>query len=86
MLIKNHENYFRFLSLLYIFALYIYLTTMAEKKRGFPKRKDVNCTSFNFILCGEVFKKVQLKQDEEEKLLGKRPGYVEAIKRIILGK
>jgi len=59
---------------------------MAENKREFPKRKDVNCTSFNFILCGEVFDKVKQKQDDEERLIGKRPGYVETIKRIILGK
>lgn len=59
---------------------------MAEKKTEFPKRKDVDCTSFNFVLCGESFKIVKAKQDEEERLVGTRPGYVAAIKMIILGK
>ena len=57
-----------------------------DKKELF-KRKDPDCTSFYFVLCGERLKKVIQRQEQHFRETGKNNlSHEAAVNLIILGK
>lgn len=59
---------------------------MAVNKKEFPKRKDENCTSFYYILCGEQLKVVNEYKRKYYEQTRNKIGNVAAINLILLGK
>lgn len=59
---------------------------MTKQKRNYFKRKDANCTSFYFILCGELLEKVNERRNIHEKQTGSKLSYPAAVSLLILGK
>ena len=55
-------------------------------KKRFPLRKNQDCTSFYFVLCGEKLKIIQHRKDQHKIDTGKELSWEAATNLVILGK